>query len=154
MGRAFTEMETLPSNDGVAILTDGYWRQRRNGDPHVIGSKIRVNGFDRIVVGVLPPDFSYLSSKARLYFPLSSSPEERTPKLRHAGTSHMIARLKPGVTLAAAQVQIDAHNARMEVNGPEAKMMADAGFRSLVVPLHADHVAAVRPALLLVQAGA
>ena len=33
-------------------------------------------------------------------------------------------------------------------------MMADAGFRSLVVPLHADHVAAIRPTLLLMQAGA
>jgi predicted permease len=33
-------------------------------------------------------------------------------------------------------------------------MMADAGFRSLVVPLHADHVAAIRPTLLLLQAGA
>jgi len=154
MGRAFTEAETAPSNDGVAILTDGYWRQRLNGDPHAIGRKIRVNGFDRTVVGVLPPSFSFLSSKARIYFPLPSSPEDRAPKNRHSGTSHMIARLKPGVTVAEAQAQIDAHNAVMEVNGPEAKMMADAGFRSIVVPLHADHVAPIRPTLLMVQAGA
>ena len=33
-------------------------------------------------------------------------------------------------------------------------MMADAGFRSVIVPLHADHVAAIRPTLLLLQAGA
>ena len=66
----------------------------------------------------------------------------------------MIARLWPGATLAAAQAQIDARNAAVEVDGPEARMMADAGFRSLVVPLRADHVAAVRPTLLLVQAGA
>src|SRR6185295_11310900 len=45
-------------------------------------------------------------------------------------------------------------NAAMAVNGPDAKMMADAGFRSLVVPLRASHVAAIRPTLLLVQAGA
>lgn len=66
----------------------------------------------------------------------------------------MIARLASGATLAEAQAQIDARNAAVEVNGPEARMMADAGFRSLVVPLRADHVAAVRPTLLLVQAGA
>jgi predicted permease len=154
MGRAFTEAETLPSNDGVAILTDAYWRQRLNGDPHAIGRKIRVNGFDRTVVGVLPPSFSFLSSKARIYFPLSSSPEDRTPRQRHSGTSHMIARLKPGVTLVEVQAQIDAHNAVMEVNDPEAKIIADAGFRSIVVPLHADHVAAIRPTLLMVQTGA
>jgi predicted permease len=154
LGRAFTEAETTPSNDGEAILTDAYWRQRLNGDPQAIGRKIRVNGFDRTVIGVLPPSFSFLSSKARIYFPLSSSPEDRTPQNRHSGTSHMIARLKPGISVAEAQAQIDAHNAVMAVNGPDAKMMADAGFRSIVVPLHADHVAAIRPTLLMVQAGA
>jgi hypothetical protein len=65
----------------------------------------------------------------------------------------MIARLNPGATLAQAQSQIDAQNATLEVDDPQAKMMADAGFRSLVVPLHADHVAAIRPTLLLLQAG-
>lgn len=154
MGRAFTEAETTPSNDGVAILTDAYWRRRLNADPHAIGRRIRVNGFDRTVVGVLPPTFSFLSSKARIYFPLPSSPEDRAPRNRHSGTSHMIARLRPGVTVAEAQAQIDAHNAAMAVNGPDARAMADAGFRSLVVPLHEDHVAAIRPTLLLVQAGA
>jgi predicted permease len=42
----------------------------------------------------------------------------------------------------------------MEADDPQARMMADAGFRSMVVPLHADHVAAIRPTLLLTQAGA
>jgi predicted permease len=154
-GRAFTEEETTPGADGVVILTDAWWRQRLNGDPDVIGRKIRVNGFARTVVGVLPPAFSFLSSKARLYVPLASDPEERSPQRRHAGTSHMIARLVPGAALTAAQAQVDAHNAAMAADGnPDSRMMADAGFRSLVVPLRADHVAAIRPTLLLTQAGA
>jgi predicted permease len=67
----------------------------------------------------------------------------------------MIARLAPGVPLTEAQAQIDAHNNAMERDGGEkAKAMADAGFRSLVVPLHADHVASVRPTVLMLQAGA
>ena len=65
----------------------------------------------------------------------------------------MIARLKPGATIAEAQSQIDAHNAAVESDDPEAKMMADAGFRSLVLPLHADYVRSIRPTLLLMQAG-
>jgi predicted permease len=154
MGRAFTEAETTRQNDGVAIVTDAYWRQRLDSDPKVIGRRIRVNGQARTVVGVLPPDFSFLSSKARLYFPLSSDPEEHAPSQRHSGNSDMIARLRPGATLAEAQSQIDAHNDAMEADDPQARMMADAGFRSLVVPLHADHVAAIRPTLLLTQAGA
>jgi predicted permease len=153
-GRSFTEAETNGRNDDVAILSDAFWRQRLHGAPNVLGKKIRMNGLEKTVVGVLPPDFSFLSSRARIYLPLSSDLDERTPRQRHSGTSHMIARLKPGATLRAAQSQIDAHNAAMAVNGPDAKTMADAGFRSLVVPLRADHVAAIRPTLLLVQAGA
>jgi predicted permease len=156
MGRAFTDEETTYQTDGVAILTDAYWRQRLGGDPGVIGRPIRVDGASRIVVGVLPPGFRFLSSRARIYFPLSSNLEDREPRRRHWGSSsQMIARMKPGTTLAEAQAQVDAHSATKEAaGGPEAKMMADAGFRSLVVPLHADHVAAIRPTVLLVQAGA
>src|SRR3954447_12275161 len=153
-GRVFTEAETLDGKNGAAILTDGYWRQRLGADPGVLGRAIRVNGIARTVVGILPPTFSFLSSPTEIYLPLASSPDERAPQKRHSGTAHMIARLSPEATLEKAQTQIDAHNAAMEVNGPEARMMADAGFRSLVVPLRADHVAAVRPTLLLIQAGA
>src|SRR5580704_1795918 len=46
MGRTFTEEETTYQTDNVAILTDAYWRQRFNGDPHVVGRTIRVNGVD------------------------------------------------------------------------------------------------------------
>lgn len=154
MGRSFTEAETTYETDAVAIVTDAYWRQRLGADPGVIGRRIRVNGRARTVVGVLPPEFSFLSSRSRLYFPLSSDPEEHAPSERHSGNSDMIARLKPDATFAEAQAQIDAHNDAVEADDPQAKMMADAGFRSLVVPLHADHVAAIRPTLLLTQAGA
>ena len=155
VGRAFTEGEMTYQTDHVVILTDPYWRQRYGRDHAVLGRRIRVDGIERVIVGVLPPDFSFLSSKARLYFPLSSNAEEREPKRRHSGSStHMIARLRPGATLAEAQSQIDAHNAAVEGNGIEAKAMADAGFRSIVEPLHAGHVAAIRPTLLLMQAGA
>ena len=155
VGRAFTDEETTYQTDGVAILTDGYWRQRLGADLDVIGRKIRVDGLEVEVVGVLPPEWTFLSSKSRLYLPYSSNPEDREPARRHSGSSsHMIARLAPGATFALAQSQLDAHNAGMTAADPDGKMMADAGFRSVVVPLHADHVAAIRPTLLLLQAGA
>ena len=155
IGRPFTEQETTYQTDGVAILTDAYWRQHFNADPHVIGRQIRVDSFPKTVIGVLPPGFRFLSSEARLYFPLASRPEDRAPSQRHSGgnVTQMIARLKAGATLTQAQSQIDAQNATLEADDPQAKMMADAGFRSVVVPLHADHVAAIRPTLLLLQAG-
>jgi predicted permease len=66
----------------------------------------------------------------------------------------MIARLAAGVTLEKAQAAIDAQNASAETGTPMAAMMRQVGFRSVVAPLHAEHVAAVRPMLLIVQAGA
>src|SRR5947207_1119431 len=158
MGRTFTEDEAEIAKGkgaGVAIVTDAYWRQRLNSDPNVLGRDIRVNTMPRKIVGVLPPNFRFLSSEARLFLPIRSRLEERTPQQRHSGGggTHMIARLKPGARIAEAQSQIDAHNAAVEQDGPEAKMMAEAGFRSLVRPLHAEHVRSIRPTLLLMQAG-
>jgi predicted permease len=153
IGRTFTDDETTSETDHVAILSDTFWRQRYNADPNVLGKRIRVNSVPRTVIGVLPPSFRFLSSDAQLFLPLASRPEDRLPSQRHAGGNviQMIARLKPGVSIAQAQSELDAQNTALEVDDPQAKMMADAGFRSLVVSLHADHVAATRPTLLLLQ---
>ncbi|MBV8553589.1 MAG: ABC transporter permease [Acidobacteriaceae bacterium] len=156
MGRGFTDAEMEEQTDRVVILADEYWRQHFHADPHVIGRTVWVDSIPRIVVGVLPRDFHFLSSKAQLYLPLSSSPEERLPVQRHSGGNviQMIARLRPGATLAQAQSQMDAQNTSLERNDPQAKMIAAAGFRSPVISLHVDQVAAIRPILLLLQAGA
>ncbi len=156
IGRTFNDEETTSETDHVAILSDTFWRQQYNSDPHIIGKQIRVNAVPRTVIGVLPPTFRFLSADTRLFLPLASRPEDRTPRDRHSGGNviQMIARLAPGATLAQAQSQLDAQNATLELDDPQAKMIADAGFRSLIVPLHADHVAAIRPTLLLLQAGA
>ncbi len=155
LGRAFTEQETTFQTDAVVILSDEYWRKHFHSDPGVIGREIRVDDLRKTVVGVLPSGFHFLSSNAQLYFPLSSRPEDRASRYRHSGGNviQTIARLKPGATLGAAQSQIDLENARLERYDPLAGLNASAGFRSLVVPLHADHVAAIRPTLLLLQAG-
>jgi predicted permease len=156
LGRAFTEEEAaVAENNGVLILTDAYWRQRLAADPNVLGRDILVNGIQRKVVGVLPPDFRFLSSEARLFLPIRTRPEQRVPSQRHSGggAMRMIARLKPGATIGEAQAQIDAHNTAVEKDNPEAKMMAEAGFRSPVLSLHADHVRSIRPTLWLMQGG-
>jgi predicted permease len=154
IGRNFTEEEAADQKN-VIILTDAFWRQRFDSDPDVLGRDTRINGIPRKIVGVLPPAFRFLSSEARVFLPIKSEIEQRGPKARHSGGggTHMIARLKPGATIAEAQAQIDAHNDAVEKDNPEAKMMAEAGFRSPVVPLHAHHVRSIRPTLLLMQAG-
>jgi putative ABC transport system permease protein len=154
IGRNFIGEEAADQKN-VIILTDAFWRQRFDSDPDVLGRDTRINGIARKIVGVLPPAFRFLSSEARVFLAIKSDMEQRGPKARHSGGggTHMIARLKPGATIAEAQAQIDAHNDAVEKDNPEAKMMAEAAFRSLVVPLHADHVRSIRPTLLLMQGG-
>ncbi|MEO5957857.1 MAG: ABC transporter permease, partial [Opitutaceae bacterium] len=156
LGRAFGDEETMYQTESVAILTDAYWRDYFQSDPRVLERELRVDGVSRRIVGVLPRGFRFLSSEARLYFPFASDAKNRLPSERHAGGGaiKMIARLKPGASLSGAQAQIDTLNAALSSDDPEAKQMAEAGFRSPVVSLHGDHVAAIRPVLLLVQGGA
>jgi predicted permease len=156
MGRSFTDAEMAMPPSRVVILSDSYWRRNFNADPLVLGRQVQVAGVANAVVGVLPPGFRFLSSEARLYFPFASRPEDRVARERHSGgnAKHIIARLKPGATLAQAQAQIDAQNNTLERDDPKAKMLSAAGFRSVVVPLRADHVASIRPALLWIQGGA
>src|SRR5437867_1635690 len=155
IGRAFTDAEMTYQTDGVAILADTCWRQRFNADPNILGRPIRVDGFPKTIVGVLPPSFRFLSSKAQLYLPFSSSPGDRESRDRHSNPRYiqMIARLKPGASLAEAQAQIDANNVAHAAEDAYAKVAADMGFRTVVAPLHADHVKTIRPTLLLMQAG-
>jgi predicted permease len=153
LGRFFTEEELEYSRSGVAVLTDGFWRARFNADPNVLGRGLRVDGLNVTIVGVLPRGFRCLSSRARLFFPLASGPEERGIERRHSNNLQIVARLRPGATLAEAQAQIDALNARQVAEDPYSELVKGAGYHTGVFPLHADHVREIRPTLLLLQGG-
>jgi predicted permease len=154
IGRAFTEAEMTYQTDHVAMLSYEYWRNEYGADRGVLGKSIRVDGIARVIVGVLPPDFRFLSFRGLVYMPLSSEEGERNVGARHNIGIIQVGRLAPGATLADARAQIDAHDAAHAAEFPQAKLVADAGCHTVVAPLHADHVAAVRPMLMLLQAGA
>lgn len=153
LGRTFTDEEGFYGRHQVVVLSDGLWRQRFGADPQIVGRTIRVNTENFTVVGVMPPGFRYLSQKAKLWTPLCFSDDDRKQERRHSNNMSMIARLKPGVSIATAQAQIDAINERARELDPFAKLVADAGFHTTVFDLGRDYVAALRPVLLLLQAG-
>jgi hypothetical protein len=136
----------------VAILSEDYWRQQFNADPAVLGNEVRVNGFSKLIVGVLPPDFRFLSYKPQILLPLSSDAGQRGIDSLHNPAFQLLARLKPGASIEQAQAQVDAHNQAQGAEFPYASQVEAAGFHSKMAPLHSDHVAGVRPVLLLMQA--
>ncbi|MCW5556581.1 MAG: ABC transporter permease [Verrucomicrobiae bacterium] len=154
LGRGFTEDEMTFETHHVAILSDAYWRRHFDADPGVLGREVRVNGFTKTIVGVLPPGFRLLSSSPQLLLPLSSTPEQRGIHGLHEGDHcEMIARLRPGASFSEAQAQVDAHNAVAQRDFPFAKEVEASGFRTQVRPWRAEHVEGIRPTLLLLQAG-
>jgi putative ABC transport system permease protein len=108
LGQGFTEEEDRPGGPHVAVLSYGLWRSAFGSDAGVIGRSITLNGVAHVVVGVLPPAFRLISAE-----PAGANPEVLVPlqvgsSASDRGTNYtLLARLKPGVTLAAAQADSD-----------------------------------------------
>jgi predicted permease len=153
MGRSFTASELTYQTDGEAVITDGFWRSAFAADPAVLGRTFLCNGLSVTVVGVLPRDFRYLSSRAAFYRPAAFDPDEKGPTQRHSNNWEMVARLAPGATLADAQSQVDAFNLKQLRDDPYAQILKGTGYHTIVSPLQADHVHSVRPMLVLLQCG-
>ena len=153
MGRTFTEEEMLYANAQVMILTHEFWQTQFNGDPNVLGRELVVDGIPNKVIGVLPPKFRFLESRARFFIPLASNLDEREPTRRHSNNQAMIVCLKPGVTIAGAQSQLDAFNSNQIETDPFKQLVIDAGWTTIVRGLQDDVVRNVKDVLLLLQAG-
>jgi predicted permease len=157
LGRLFLEDEGSYASKGhwnVAVLSDAFWRQHYAADPGVIGKTMKVEGGDRYIVGVLPPGFRFLSTKAQIFVTMILSDKDRGPANRHWNSTNIIARMKPGATVAQAQAQIDSLNAKLEATDPGAAWAKGAGFRTTVRGLHAAQVEKVRSPLLLLEGAA
>jgi predicted permease len=151
MGHVFDEEALSPGADNVAILTDRFWHSYFNADPHVIGRTFLNDGISTTVVGVLPnaPNFA----RTQFYRPASHELDERQPSHRHSSIWVMIARLAPGAKLAEAQAQIDALNTGEAVEDPRAEFARDAGYHTIVTPLHDELIRSARQTLILLQCG-
>lgn len=148
LGRTFGEEEGEPGNERVVVLSHGLWQQLYGGDPSAVGTDLRMDGRAFTIIGVMPEGFAFLDERVRLWTPLAYSQEQR--QQYHSNSWQMVARLAPGVTVAQAQAQIDALNARNMDQMPDLKpLLLDAGYHTPVVPLQEDLVRDVRSLLFL-----
>ena len=100
IGHAFSEADDQPRVAPVAVIGEDFWRTRFGGDPAVVGRKLEVNGVLRTVVGVMPHTFRFPSAATALWIPLNIDPANPPAAAFAYGG---VARLRPGVSLAAAQ---------------------------------------------------
>jgi predicted permease len=121
-------------------------------DRGVVGKDMRLSGINYRVVGVMPEAFAQPGREARLWTPLTWEPRQGTDDERHSNNWEMVARLKPGVTVALAQQRIDALNRHSVENaGKLRKLLENARFGTVVQGLKEQLVGDVRPILYLLQ---
>src|SRR5580765_3209573 len=106
LGRGFTEDEAKPDADKFAILTYGLWTSHYAADRAIVGRDIRVNGVAHRVVGVLPPDFDLPGRDIALLLPFAFTPAQMSDNGRGNEFSQMIARLRPGASIAQLDEQM------------------------------------------------
>jgi putative ABC transport system permease protein len=142
LGRTFTAAEGAgKARYPVAVLTNGFWKRRFASDPHVIGRTFYMNSEPYTVIGVLSPDF-WQSLPSDLYVPWPIAQLRAKDRADH--DFGVIARLKPGVTLPQAQVELSAVARRIDAETPRL-----AGWDVTVVGMKQALFEYIRPALLL-----
>jgi predicted permease len=155
LGRLFLPEEDSPGKSPTALLSYGLWQQRFGGDPNVIDQVIMLNGRSYTVVGVMPSTFSLsfevmptvgAIAQADILLPLPLSAED----LNRQGDENynLLARLKPGVTIAQAQAELDSVVHGLEQQFPD-HYPASRRFSLSARPLVEQVVGDVRPALLV-----
>ncbi|MGE3473425.1 MAG: ABC transporter permease, partial [Vicinamibacterales bacterium] len=146
LGRPLAPGDGAAGRDRVAVLSDGLWRRRFAADPGVVGRRIRIDGVDHEVVGVMPSAFELLGLRTDLWVPYWSeagTPDDRT------SFALAIGRLRPGATTVTASRELAAL-----VPGMQRALGHDADWGRT---MHAEGLGAVtsgrvRPALLVLLA--
>jgi putative ABC transport system permease protein len=148
LGRRFFAGDVQPGAPPAVLLSHGVWERRFGSDRSIIGRPIMLNGVAHTVLGVMPPDFKFPANR-EISLPLVINPADQIDLWANGAT--MIARLRPGMTLAQAQQEVHTIVPPLRERFPW-RMPADFGQNATAAPLAETLVGAVRPTLLVLFA--
>lgn len=119
LGRFFGPEENLSDAGSVVVLSDRAWIRLFGGQTNVVGRSVRLDGQSATVIGVMPPGFDCPSlwDTVDVWRPLAFTAEQR--RNRDNNSLRVIGRLKPGVGLRQAEVEMKAIAARLGQQYPE-----------------------------------
>ena len=154
LGRTFDPQDTTPGYNLEVVLSDGLWRREFGADPRIIGKELRLDNDVYQVVGVMPRGFRDQGSTSDEqnvdlwlgagYSGLPFRPPQRDLRLNRA----VVARLKPELSIAAAQAHLDALVASLKKQYP-ADYPAQDAWTVRMIPLSETVVGGVRQSLIL-----
>jgi predicted permease len=119
MGRVFTQQDAVPGFLEPVVISDGFWRSNYGGDPKILGRKMRLDSDLYTIVGVMPAGFRHpgptLNTDVDVWAAtgFTGKPFPEPPQRSARFIPGAIGRLKPGLTVAQAQAQLNAYVAEL-----------------------------------------
>lgn len=118
LGRGFSPDQDQPGKGNVMLLSHAYWQKRFSGNTKIIGTTLRV-GIDQLtVIGILPPSFDETLLWYGVNYVRAETVWPNFPTTRNGKWYDIIARLKPGVSVRAAQPELTTISARLAKDYP------------------------------------
>jgi len=154
LGRVYTQQDAAQGFLEPVVISDGFWRRNYGSDPNIIGRKMRLDSDLYTIVGVMPPGFRHpgrtLNTDVEVWLAtgFNGLPFPVPPVRSQRIVPGAIARLRPGLTVAQAQSQLDAYISRLSREYP-AEYPAAAMWAVRLVPVKEDLVGPQRTELLI-----
>jgi putative ABC transport system permease protein len=142
LGRAWRADEDMQQ---LSVISHDFWQGRFRGDPNVIGKTVRLSNEVQTIIGVMPPEFQYPTREIKLWTTFGSA-FAKTPEQsvnRQLRNLRAVAHLKPGITLAQMQAEMDLISQRLQQQYPDTNATARITF----APLYQRIVGDVEPVL-------
>jgi len=148
VGHRFAPGDTAWVESSPVLISEGLWERRLSRDPNIVGKTLQLNRGARKIVGVLPRSFDFPAPGIQVWYPTRIGFERPSLAERYLG---VIGRLRPGVTTADAQLELNTLLPGLSTQYPNisADVMRRAAPRVSVQSLKAAVIAPVRAQLML-----
>ena len=132
LGRTFVADEHVPGRDRAVVISHGLWTRRFGGDPSLLNTTLTLNGQPFVVVGIMPPGFTYPADQTLdAWIPLSFFGPDAIGRIRGAHFLSVIARMKPGVTEGQLRTELGGIASRLTHDYPDNPGWDDASSMSI-----------------------